>query len=179
MSPKSPSAAFSPVILSVLFALLAGCARYGGGPVVPPGTATPKRVALHDSVDYLYRCRAKAYKHQTIHNPRAADKADTLSVYGQPDYVRIPFRSQYGEKTEEWLYIGQDRVFQFVKNNLVYSGPVSDLERILLRKGYPKYAFQSQPGKIPLQQTLVYRNWQGTDVEVYCLTDGWMVVGGE
>jgi len=172
--------AFSALAGLILLIVLAGCSGYsGGGPLPAPDGTTIKRVAIHDSIDYQYQWRAAAYERTRVRKPLSQDKADILAVCGQPDYVRIPFRSQFGEETEEWLYTGQDRLFQFVEDKLVHSQPVSDLERLLLRKGYPQYAFQTQPGRVPLRQTFVYRDWEGHDVEVYCLANGKLVVGGE
>lgn len=179
-SLASAQRAFSALAGLILLILLAGCSGYsGGGPLPTPDGTTIKRLAIHDSIDYQYRWRAAAYERTRVRKPLSQDKADILAVCGQPDYVRIPFRSQFGEETEEWLYTGQDRLFQFVEDKLVHSQPVSDLERLLLRKGYPQYAFQTQPGRIPFRQTLIYRDWEGHDVEVYCLANGKLVVGGE
>jgi hypothetical protein len=61
-----------------------------------------------------------------------------LATWGQPDYLRGPYRSTRGDLVIEWAYHASNHLFQFVDRAMVYEGPLSDQERIAITYGAPR-----------------------------------------
>ena len=126
----------------VAVALLTACVQTRPKPQViirPSGEiATYKRFERYPRRDFTHRFVRSAYS-----TPRGefdlagADQQTILEQWGSPEYVRKRFTSLQDERIEEWLYMDLQRLFQFVDHNIVYEGPITDLEQLLLLHGYP------------------------------------------
>jgi hypothetical protein len=99
---------------------------------------TFKRYELAPQRDLFHRFFRQAYH---LPGPNfagdGADQATILTEWGAPDYVRKSFKSLQYERVEEWVYLDEFHIFQFVKNEMVYDGPLTDFEQTLMRYGYP------------------------------------------
>lgn len=126
-----------------------------------------KRIERHAIRDYWHHWKRSVYRH-----PSAADLAlgghdgvGIIDQFGDPVWVRGPFTSLEGQPVSEWLYLDEDRLFQFSDEKLVYEGPVTDFERTLLERGYPSQAeiIATEDGHVI--QTMLYRNpfWANFD----------------
>jgi len=135
-----------------------------------------KRYEPHPEMNYFNRWVRKAYR-----VPKDSDfdfnlesQADIIRQWGKPDYIRKPFRSLQNEKIEEWVYIEYQTVMQFVAHELVFEGPLTDYEQILIRKGYPNQATVLIGETGIERQSLVYYGWLPGRVEMFNLTNGWI-----
>ncbi len=99
--------------------------------------------------------------------------------WGKPDWVRKSFRSLLGERVDEWLYMDEDRMFQFVGGMLVYDGPVTDYERILIQRGYPDRHRSSQTDSGNRVDELVYQSVFFPWFEDFYLANGQIVQSQE
>jgi len=111
--------------------------RYNVG---EPLTIEPfKRYTEHDSVDYLYTWKSDAYSQVTepLKQNLSESQRDVLARHGQPDYTREGWRSESNEIVDEWIYWDRQVIVQFVQNQLVYEGEVTDMDGYRLRYGYP------------------------------------------
>ncbi|MFP4378982.1 MAG: hypothetical protein ACLFUS_00650 [Candidatus Sumerlaeia bacterium] len=169
--------------ISTILLLTAGCARQQPAILFedPETRETIKRIALHHNVDFWHRCSSTAYERRNIKasDNLSADQLAVFDIYGQPDYVRVPFTSQFREETHEWLYLEQNHIFQFVGGILVHNQDATDLERTLVYRGYPRYYIQAREELSALRQTLIYRNWQGTRLDLLSFADGQLVMRTE
>jgi hypothetical protein len=137
---------------------------------------TIKRIARHHSVDYTYRCRSVAYDRNSRQlKGRSEDEKKVLELHGQPDYLRRPFTSQYSEKTREWIHTEANRLFQFVGGTLVHSQEISDIERTMVSRGYPRYYSEYQDMNSPLRQNLMYRGSEGHSLITFSFTNGELI----
>jgi hypothetical protein len=66
------------------------------------------------------------------------DQKAILREWGQPDYLRGPYRSTRGDTVVEWAYHRLNHLFQFVDGVMVYEGPLTDQERTVLTYGLPR-----------------------------------------
>ena len=99
-----------------------------------------KRMDRHPEFDYWYHWSRTAYRHPAaLHFPQPAVQATILEQWGDPAWVRT-FHSLDNEEVSEWLYPDLDEMFQFVGDSLVYQAPIGDVERVLLRRGFPDMA---------------------------------------
>jgi hypothetical protein len=64
------------------------------------------------------------------------DQKQIVQLIGIPEYERS-FPNISGKRVEEWIYRDQDYLVQFIYGNLVYLGPVDDLEKTLIDLGSP------------------------------------------
>lgn len=137
-----------------------------------------KRYAKHMAVDYFSRFRRVAYVkvNQPLEAFLSEEQRQWISHYGQPDYRRRPFRSREGEKVEEWIYLAHNKLVQFVQDRLVYEGEVTDLERTMIRFGYPQGCLigQTEPGIERL--TLIYSRPFDLERKVFSFSDGKLIV---
>jgi len=136
-----------------------------------------KRYARNIAVDYFSRFRRTAY--EKVEKPLGEFLSDEqrrwISEHGQPDYRRRPFRSRNGEKVDEWIYLAQNKLVQFVNGHVVYEGPVTDMERIMIRLGYPSGVVlgQSEPGIE--RMTFIYNRPFDLEHEVYSFANGKLI----
>jgi hypothetical protein len=135
------------VVLSICFAA-AGCAARNPALVYRYDMAgiphAFKRFEQCPQRDFLHHWMRKVYHKppKTVSPREGADQGVTLKEWGKPDWIRKPFRSMHNELVEEWVYINKGRVFQFTGDKLVYEGPLTDYEQVLLYRGYPDRAIQ-------------------------------------
>jgi len=165
-------------ILAAVLVGGAGCARHALPRTFhdPDGNRVPfKRVALHDSVDFFRHWRSRAFDkvEKLIPAKRlSADQKAVVDDFGQPDYIRGPFRSQYRESVVEWVHLEESLLTQFVDGDLVYTGPVTDYEQILIFRGYPRFTVNFLGNVGARYQTLIYRNIAGTELGAYTFANG-------
>lgn len=131
--------------LAVALLGLAGCAHrksplpqfydYGGIP------RSFKRHELYPQRDFRHHFVRKAYYRPdhgwSMFEPLPGDQETTVKEWGRPDWIRKPFTSLQSEKVHEWVYLDKQRVFQFVGPDLVFDGPLTEYEQILISRGYP------------------------------------------
>lgn len=129
--------------------LLVICALLTGGCATQPplvftyddeGNIVPqKRFARHVEFDRRHRHSRVAYQAPAAEDLAAlsSEQSILLDDLGRPDLIRVPFCSRLNERVEEWLYLEEQWLTQFVQGLLVYEGPVTDCERVLSVRGYP------------------------------------------
>jgi hypothetical protein len=66
----------------------------------------------------------------------SSDQKHIVQLIGIPEYKRS-FPNISGKRVEEWVYLNQDYLAQFIYGTLVYIGPVDDLEKVLIDLGPP------------------------------------------
>ncbi|HUT23765.1 MAG TPA: hypothetical protein VM492_05435, partial [Sumerlaeia bacterium] len=176
------SVLFRAVSIAGIFAAVlvggAGCARHA----LPrtfhdiDGNRVPfKRVALHDSVDFFHHWRSRAFGKVITPIPAkrlSADQKAVVDDFGQPDYIRGPFLSQYRESVVEWVHLEDSLLTQYVDGEIAYTGPVTDYEQILIFRGYPRFTVNFLGNVGARYQTLIYRNMTGTELGAYTFADG-------
>jgi hypothetical protein len=86
------------------------------------------------------------------------DQQRVLAQWGQPDWLRGPFRTTRGDTATEWLYERQNRIFQWVDGELVYQGPVTDVERTMLVHGAPTHVIITYLEPNTRRETFIYRD---------------------
>lgn len=166
-----------------------------------------KRRAQHETFDYVHHCTRTVYRpaSQRLHAPLDAvgpltaddpkqalrgfrcpegrlsgDQADLIAELRRgPDYVRTTYRSREGEKVVEWLFMKDHVVAQFVAGELVYRGELSGRERVLLKHGYPDYSMGVNESIGPPRENFIYRNWSGSRLEVFGLSNDRLTVSIE
>jgi hypothetical protein len=147
------------VLMVVLFA--AGCALHTR-PLFDYNAAgekvTVKRRAKRQHVDYALRWRSKAFEKNTgeLRWLLSDDQKKTIEQYGQPDYIRHTFYSTRRDMVKEWVYWEKQKVFQFVRGTLVFEGPLTDLERVLIVYGYPTKSLSEELEKDINRTTFYY-----------------------
>ena len=132
-------------------------------PSQPEGTTyliNDKRYAKRMNIDYLYRFRSKAYRlpPADLYDKSSEDQSVIFESFGMPDAVRRSFKSNRNEKTDEWIYVYADRMFQFVCGRLVYEGPITDHEMLLMVHGYPNQVMRSQLEPDQESMTFIYKS---------------------
>ena len=135
--------------------VLTGCANSGQklsyNVVAPNKLETFKRESHHGDFHYLiHRINRRAYDEVSstqVLRRLTADKEEVLERHGQPDFLREGFRAMMTEEiVDEWIYWERMVVVQFVGGNLVYEGPMTEMDSFRVRFGYPDSIFR-QPGQ--------------------------------
>jgi hypothetical protein len=80
-----------------------------------------------------------------------------LATWGQPDYLRGPYKSTRGDSVIEWAYHASNHLFQFVDRKMVYEGPLSDQERVAITYGAPREVIVVQLEPNIRRETWIYR----------------------
>jgi len=108
-------------------------------------------------VEHLERCqKIKREPDEILSEQQKA----VLAAWGQPDYLRGPYKSTRGDMVIEWVYHPLNRLFQFVDRKLVYQGPLTDQERTAITYGAPQEVIVSQVQPNVRRETWIYRpNW--------------------
>jgi hypothetical protein len=87
-----------------------------------------------------------------------SDQKAILKEWGQPDYLRGPYKSTRGESNvTEWVYHPLNHLFQFIDGEMVYEGPLTDQERTALVHGAPGEVIVSQVEPNIRRETWIYR----------------------
>ena len=97
-----------------------------------------KRYPKHMEYSLRYRLVRRAYTRndEGLHWLLTPEQLELLKEEGQPEYYRS-FLTMERETIEEWLYWKKAKIDQFRRGTLVYEGELTDLERVLLERGYP------------------------------------------
>jgi len=98
-----------------------------------------------------------------------------VEQYGRPDWVRRPFRSFQAELVNEWIYLDRAQVFQFIGGELIFQGPLTDYEQILLRHGYPDRSIDISEESGRQIDVLVYTGIFLPSLQQYYLANGKIV----
>lgn len=101
-----------------------------------------KRYPKRMDIGFFHRWSRTAYhsnKSEVKVKPKYTEMMNVLEESGQPDYMRKPIKSIWGDTFEEWVYWDLATVFQFVQGQIVYIGPLTDLEKTLIIYGYPNF----------------------------------------
>lgn len=105
-----------------------------------------KRVERFPQRDFVHHFVRQAYfkPAEPFAPTPKTDQAVTFEEWGKPDWVRRPFRSLDNELVAEWVYLDRGHIFQFIGSQLVFEGPLTDYEQVLLRRGYPDRVLQTR-----------------------------------
>ncbi len=139
---------FSPfAAILVLLVALVGCGNKNRTPrydVPEPLKIKPfKRQALHDSQDYMFIWKPNAYSQvsEPIRDRLSPTQLGVMERHGQPDYIRKGFKATTKEIVDEWAWWDRDVICQFVQRELVWEGPLTDMDRTRIRYGYPRHSW--------------------------------------
>ncbi len=124
---------------------------------------------------YLYLYSTKKYTPVSLSD----DEKSIVARYGVPDCVRPPYTCLTGEKITDWLFLKDAVMFQFCDGRIVYQGPITDREIILMRFGYPNDILRFNSTFGPVRETLVYENFWKTNQSFFSLSDDKLTVGEE
>jgi hypothetical protein len=124
---------------------------------------------------YLYLRSTKKYRPVSLSN----EEKGIVARYGVPNCVRPTYTSLTGEKITDWLFLKDAVMFQFCGGRLVYQGPITDREIILMRFGYPNDVLRFNSTIGPVRETLVYENFWKTSQNFFSLSDDKLTVGEE
>ncbi|MEN6626577.1 MAG: hypothetical protein ABFD69_10150 [Candidatus Sumerlaeia bacterium] len=99
-----------------------------------------KRYERNLARDYMHHFTRDIYDAPGVYDVKAGagDQAIVAEDHGAPDFVRA-FRSMTGERVREWIYTDQALIFQFIGDELVFTGPLTHLEQILMSYGRPDF----------------------------------------
>lgn len=105
---------------------------------------------------------------------------EILREWGQPDYLRGPYKSTRGDSVIEWAYLPLNRLFQFVDRKMVYEGPLTDQERIAIVHGAPREVFTSEitPG-VRRETWLYYPYFLTNRQKIFSFANGKLVFSQE
>lgn len=168
---------YAALLLAV--ALATGCATAGprevatydanGEPVLT------KRLDAHPALDYRTHFVRAAYSHPgVVHYPEPAGQTAIIQEFGRPDWVRT-FTSLAGEPVQEWLYTDLGTMYQFIGGTMVYKGGIGDMERVLLRRGYPDYAIMQLSDPDMNVANFIYTPRFGVALDDYHFINGQML----
>ena len=166
----------------------AGCSRFQ--PELPllvgdEGEAQMfKRREQEAAVDYFHHFKRTVYvKAEEPLRATAPEQGVLLEKAGAPDYVRRkPFKSVQAQTVEERHYLHPPRVVQFVDGQMVFEGPLTDYEQILLRRGYPDRNELLTDEMGGIVDVLIYRKSnppRGSRMSVFYLVNGTVIQGSE
>ena len=174
---------------AILFtlAMFAGCSlnptpkTYGSLPGKATFIGMHKRYAEHEDIDLFYRFHRVAYvkPNKALLREKSETMLEILSEFGAPDAVRRPYKSLEGERVKEWVYIDKDRVFQFVAGELVYEGPVTDSEVILMTYGYPNTCIRTMHEPDVVNRSFRYTEYFSRNEKVFLLINDQLQVAQE
>lgn len=138
---------------------------------------TQKRIEASPELDYVTHWTRKAYVRPSEHLHGAPDPRFQLVLeqWGTPDWIRKTFTSLEGDRVDEWIYLDQARLFQFIGDTLVYEGPLTDYEQTLLRRGYPDTSITVQTAEGWRSDTFIYNHLFMPRLEQYKFVDGMIV----
>lgn len=163
--------------------LLAGCGNTAHFPykLGEEGVEEFKRIEKFAQADVIHHLRKTAYLEPTPGRMRGAGEDGKVLIddLGRPDWVRRPFRSLQEERVEEWLYVYDDLMFQFVDGWIVYEGPITDMEITLLQRGYPRLADVMRAHGEDTDIVFVYDSFLKIDPEIIHFKNGRRIVSGE
>ncbi|MBI1785467.1 hypothetical protein HYR69_10020 [Candidatus Sumerlaeota bacterium] len=162
--------------------LLAACVQTRPKPQVvihADGSVTSyKRYERYPQRDFFNHFVRKAYfaPHDSDFHLAGPEQKNILEQWGQPNYIRKSFRSLQDERVEEWVYLEQRRIFQFVKHAVAFEGDLTDLEQLLIRLGYPDRMI-TLIGESGIERTTLYYGniFVPGRHDTFELADGWII----
>lgn len=89
--------------------------------------------------------------------PLSEQQRKILREWGEPDYIRGPYKSTRNDFIIEWAYHQANRLFQFADAKMVYEGPLTDQERTAITYGAPREAIVEQLEPNIRRETWIYR----------------------
>lgn len=170
---------FAPLFLGLVSGLwLAGCTvnqaprfKYG-----PEGEKIEfKRYEKHLAMDYIYHQSPVAFQRTEALplGPTLSDKQqEILKAKGKPDYVRNDYLSDSNEIVTDWVYFEKNIIYQFVEGEMVYQGPVSDMDKTLIRRGRPSRVETHETQTGHRADFLAYANPFTNVVDEYVFSNG-------
>ncbi len=99
-----------------------------------------KRIRRFLLRDMKVRWSRKAYRKNNSSGPHFLLSAEQKAIkeeHGAPEYLSYSYLSRHGDNIKEWVYWEKGLLFQFAGRKLVYEGELTDLERTMVRYGYP------------------------------------------
>lgn len=142
---------FTLLLLALPLVLATGCGNLNRVPRYDMNTdlklETYKRYAKFAEQDYAARWGARAWEPHRgeMEGPITADQKLVLERHGQPDWKRFRFLSTSHELVDQWAWWDRNTTVQFVQGQLVYEGPLTDMDEWLIRHGYPQQARTLHP----------------------------------
>lgn len=137
-----------------------------------------KRLRNHVTRDYLVHPFRKAYKENHGTGPHfllSPDETRVKEEYGPPDYLSPAYLSRKGDWVKEWLYWKEGIMFQFVRGHLVFEGPLSDKERVLVQYGYPDDTKIYELGEGMERQNFYYHSFLGKTRMTFLFKNGTII----
>ncbi len=170
------------LLLAMILPLLAGgCAR-SQLPVLIGAEGEPvsfKRRELHVERDWIHHVSRTAYRQPGLFfRPAAGGQEFMVEQWGLPDYTR-KLRSMQGEPVVEWIYLDPALVCQFIEGELIFQGPLTDYEQLLLLRGRPDSVELMRDERGETRDVLSYQGLLVSRLEVYYLVNGRVVYGNE
>lgn len=170
------------ILFSVAMCFMSGCAT-GSKPLFiyfdqDGNPIQQKRYRKFLTRDFKNRWFKEAYNKNNSTGPHfllSPDQKVIKERHGAPDYISPKYLSMNNDYVKEWLYWEEGLLFQFVNRRLIFEGPVTDSERILVLYGYPDYSTISQSGKDYTREVLYYRPVIGTSEKCFNFVNGKMV----
>jgi hypothetical protein len=110
--------------------------------------------------------------------PLSEQQRKILREWGEPDYIRGPYKSTRNDFIIEWAYVQSNHLFQFADARMVYEGPLTDQERTAITYGIPREVMVDILEPNIRRETWVYRPYfiPGTDHErIFSFSNGKLV----
>ncbi len=89
--------------------------------------------------------------------PLSEQQRKILREWGEPDYIRGPYKSTRNDFIIEWAYHQANRQFQFADAKMVFEGPLTDQERTAITYGVPQETIISYLEPNIKRETWIYR----------------------
>ncbi len=104
----------------------------------------------------------------------SVDQDLTVREFGPPQWER-EFKSLDRERVLEWLNIDHGLVFHYIDGELVFQGPIRDIEHVMLRHGQPNRVLQSMTTAQVERVTFVYSRVFSLAREYHSFANGALV----
>jgi len=96
--------------------------------------------------------------------PLSEQQRKILREWGEPEYIRGPYKSTRNDFIIEWAYHQSNRLFQFADAVMVYEGPLTDQERTAITYGAPQETMINYLEPNIKRETWIYRPYFLTGV---------------
>ncbi len=139
---------FIVILFAVLMPLALGCGNQNRKPrydIGEPLEIQPfKRYGIYNNRDFIRTWKHEAFSPVTepLRRRLSESQKDILERQGQPDYVRRSFKATTGETVDEWAWWDREVIGQFVQRELVFEGLLTDMDKTLIRYGYPRRSWR-------------------------------------
>ncbi len=92
-----------------------------------------------------------------ICRPLSEQQSKILREWGEPDYIRGPYKSTRNDFIIDWAYHQSNRIFQFADAVMVYEGPLTDQDRTAITYGIPQETLIDYLEPNIKRETWIYR----------------------